>query len=284
MIELGKYQRLTITRRVPFGVYLADHMPRRGERLSAEEEVLLPGKQVPEGLDVADSLEVFVYKDSEDRPIATVQKPKLALGETAMLKVVSTSKIGAFLDWGLEKDLFLPFKEQTKKLHDGDHVLVALYTDKSNRLAATMKVYHYLATADDIEKDTIVQGTVYEISDNFGAFVAVEDKFSGLLSKAEPIRDLKVGDTVEARVTGVKEDGKLDLSLRQKAYLQMDADSEVLLKLLEENGGKLPIGDKSSAEEIRALVNMSKNEFKRAVGHLYKEGLVTPGATETKRK
>lgn len=284
MIKLGEYQRLTIVRRVPFGVYLAEFMPKASEKLSAGEEVLLPGAQVPEGLDVADSLEVFVYKDSEDRPIATVNKPKLTLHRVALLKVLQTSKIGAFLDWGLEKDLFLPFKEQTKNLHDGDEVLVALYIDKSERLAATMKVYRYLQTAEDIEKDTVVEGRVYEISDNFGAFVAVEDRFLALLSKAEPIRDLKVGDLVTARVRGVKEDGKLDLTLRDKAYLQMDKDGEVLLRLLEEKGGVLPVGDKSEAGAIRDLVNMSKNEFKRAVGHLYKAGLVIPGPFETKRK
>ena len=151
---------------------------------------------------------------------------------------------------------------------------MALYLDKSKRLCATMKVYHYLRTDSPYEKDQKVTGTLYEISDNFGAFVAVDNCYCALIPKKEPLGNARVGDTVEARVTEVLKDGKLSLSLREKAYIQMNEDAQKLLKLLEEQGGELPVGDKSSPEKIKELTGMSKNEFKRAAGNLYKQRLV----------
>ena len=151
---------------------------------------------------------------------------------------------------------------------------MALYLDKSKRLCATMKVYHYLRTDSPYEKDQKVTGTLYEISDNFGAFVAVDNCYSALIPKKEPLGNARVGDTVEARVTEVLKDGKLSLSLREKAYIQMNEDAQKLLKLLEEQGGELPVGDKSSPEKIKELTGMSKNEFKRAAGNLYKQRLI----------
>lgn len=191
-----------------------------------------------------------------------------------MLRVKENGKIGAFLDWGLEKDLLLPFREQVRKVRPGEECLVALYLDKSKRLCATMKVYHYVRTDSPYEKDQKVTGTLYEISDNFGAFVAVDNCYSALIPKKEPLGNARVGDTVEARVTEVLKDGKLSLSLREKAYIQMNEDAQKLLKLLEEQGGELPVGDKSSPEKIKELTGMSKNEFKRAAGNLYKQRLV----------
>lgn len=260
---------LTIVKKVDFGVYLA-----KEQEADPEEKVLLPRKEVPENVQPGDEIEVFLYRDSKDRMIATVRQPKLSLGEVAVLRVKENGKIGAFLDWGLEKDLLLPFREQVRKVRLGEECLVALYLDKSKRLCATMKVYHYLRTDSPYEKDQKVTGTLYEISDNFGAFVAVDNCYSALIPKKEPLGNARVGDTVEARVTEVLKDGKLSLSLREKAYIQMNEDARKLLKLLEEQGGELPVGDKSSPEKIKELTGMSKNEFKRAAGNLYKQRLV----------
>lgn len=267
MFRLGERQTLEIVKEVEFGVYLATET-----NAPSEERVLLPAKQVPEGAKQGDLLEVFVYKDSKDRFIATRNEPKLYLGETAVLKVVQINKVGAFLDWGLEKDLFLPFKEQTKPLNTGDECVVALYIDKSGRLCATMKVYPYLRKDSPYHKDDKVSGMIYEISQNFGAFVAVDNCFSALIPKKEMPKDLKVGDYVSARVSARKEDGKLDLSLREKAYIQMSIDAEKVMKKLQENKGVLPFTDKASPELIREQMDMSKNEFKRAVGNLLKAG------------
>ena len=269
MLEIGKRQLLTIVKKVDFGVYLA-----KEQEADPEEKVLLPRKEVPENAQPGDEIEVFLYRDSKDRMIATVRQPKLSLGEVAVLRVKENGKIGAFLDWGLEKDLLLPFREQVRKVCPGEECLVALYLDKSKRLCATMKVYHYLRTDSPYEKDQRVTGTLYEISDNFGAFVAVDNCYSALIPKKEPLGNARVGDTVEARVTEVLKDGKLSLSLREKAYIQMNEDAQKLLKLLEEQGGELPVGDKSSPEKIKELTGMSKNEFKRAAGNLYKQRLV----------
>lgn len=260
---------LTIVKKVDFGVYLA-----KEQEADPEEKVLLPRKEVPENVQPGDEIEVFLYRDSKDRMIATVRQPKLSLGEVAVLRVKENGKIGAFLDWGLEKDLLLPFREQVRKVCPGEECLVALYLDKSKRLCATMKVYHYLRTDSPYEKDQKVTGTLYEISDNFGAFVAVDNCYSALIPKKEPLGNARVGDTVEARVTEVLKDGKLSLSLREKAYIQMNEDAQKLLKLLEEQGGELPVGDKSSPEKIKELTGMSKNEFKRAAGNLYKQRLI----------
>lgn len=268
MIRLGEKQTLVVIKKVDFGVYLAEEM-------GSEEKVLLPGKQVPAGTDIGSEIEVFIYKDSDDRPIATTNEPKIMLGDVRRLKVKDTGRIGAFMDWGLEKDVLLPFKEQTAKVKKGDDVLCALYIDKSSRLCVTMNVYRYLLNESPYGKDDKVQGTVYELSDNFGAFVAVDDIYSALIPKKELYGNVKIGDSVSARVTSVKEDGRLNLSLREKAYLQMDTDAEKIYAMIEAAGGRIPFTDKASPELIREKTNMSKNEFKRAVGRLLKEEKIT---------
>jgi predicted RNA-binding protein (virulence factor B family) len=277
MIKLGEKQTLTVIKKVDFGVYLA-------EEGAKDEKVLLPAKQVPAGADLGTRIEVFIYKDSDDRPIATTNSPKIMLGDVRMLKVKDTSKIGAFMDWGLEKDLLLPFKQQTRKVSAGEEVLCALYIDKSDRLCVTMNVYPYLRNDSPYVKDSKVIGTVYELSDNFGAFVAVDDIYSGLIPKKELFGNIRIGDSVNARVTSVKPDGKLNLSLREKAYLQMDTDAQMLMDMIDKNGGKLPFTDKASPELIREKTNMSKNEFKRAVGRLLKEGRIEIGKDSILKK
>lgn len=269
MIELGKKQKLSIVKKVEFGAYLG----------TEEEKVLLPIKQLPEEAQIGDEIEVFIYKDSKDRLIATTREPKITLGELAVLSVADVSKIGAFLDWGLEKDLLLPYKEQTTRVAPGDECLVALYIDKSQRLCATMKVYNYLKKDSGYGKEQDVTGRVYEISENFGAFVAVDDHYSGLIPKKQLYGQqcLRVGDVITARVTAVKADGKLDLSIRKKAYLQMDDDAEKLMQVIDSFDGVLPFSDKANPEVIRRETGMSKNEFKRAVGRLYKERRIEIG-------
>lgn len=266
-MQLGQTQLLKVVKQVEFGIYLA-------EEGNPEERVLLPKKQVPEGTRTGDEIEVFLYKDSQDRLIATTAEPRVKLGGLARLKVKEVTKIGAFLDWGLEKDLFLPFRQQTRKVRPGEECLVALYTDKSGRLCATMNVYEYLRTDSDYRKDDHVKGTIYQISENFGAFVAVDDLYSGLVPKREFHGEARIGDCVEARVTAVKPDGKLDLSLREKTYLQIDADAEAVMKVIEEFDGVLPFNDKASPQVIQREFSLSKNAFKRAVGHLLKEGRI----------
>lgn len=266
-MELGKKQKLVYKRKEEFGIYLT-------EKGNDEERVLLPAKQVPANARIGDEIEVFLYKDSKDRLIATTNTPLLTLHETAVLTVKEVGKIGAFLDWGLEKDLLLPFAEQTVRVKAGDKVLVALYTDKSDRLAATMKVYKYLKQDSSYKKEDHVDGLVYELSDNFGAFVAVDNKYSGLVAKKELTVNLKVGDRVKARVISVKDDGKLDLSLREKAPIQISLDADTLVKMMKANGGKLDFSDNAAPELIKEETGMSKNQFKRAVGNLLKSGKI----------
>ena len=267
MLKIGETQTLIIEKQVPFGVYLAEE--------GGEERVLLPKLQVPAGAAVGDKVEVFLYRDSEDRMIATCRQPKLQLGQVGWLDVVQVARIGAFLDWGLDKDLLLPFREQPRtRVREGQEVLVAVYLDKSGRLCATMNVYPYLRTDSPYTAGDQVTGTVYETSRNFGAFVAVDSIYSALIPKKELVRDIRIGETVSARVTAVKADGKLDLSIREKGYLQMDTDMARILARLQADGGTLMLSDKSSPEEIREQMGMSKNEFKRAIGHLYKEGKI----------
>lgn len=269
MFQLGKKQSLFIVKELDFGVYLGEEL-----NASLDNRVLLPKKQVPQDCQIGDRIEVFLYKDSKDRIIATTNKPLLCVGEVGKLKVSQVTKIGAFLDWGLEKDVLLPYKEQTSKVKEGHEVLVTIYIDKSSRLAATMKVYQYLQRNSDYQKDDMVRGTVYEIHEEFGAFVAVDDRFSALIPKKELYGDIKVGDVVTARVTDIKEDGKLDLSVREKAYLQIEKDAVKLIKIIESFDGVLPFNDKANPEVIKRETGMSKNEFKRAVGNLLKNGKI----------
>ena len=267
MLKLGQYQKLTIVKKVEFGVYLA-------EEQDMEKRVLLPAKQVPENAKTGDELEVFLYKDSKDRMIATTNQPKITLGGLAVLRVAQVGKIGAFLDWGLEKDILLPYKEQTRKVREGEEVLAALYIDKSSRLAATMNVYEYLRKDSEYKKDDIVTGMIYQTSDNFGVFVAVDNIYSALIPKKEVVGELRIGDTVQARVTGVKPDGKLDLSVREKAYLQIEKDAVKILQIIDSFDGVLPFTDRANPEVIKRETQMSKNEFKRAIGNLLKNGKV----------
>jgi len=273
-MRLGYMQTLVAVKKTDFGLFLTDIEKKDDKNRALGDEVLLPKNQVTEDMRVGSEIEVFLYKDSEDRMIATRLVPYIKIGEIKKLKVKEVNKIGAFLDWGLPKDLLLPFKEQIYDIKPGDEILVTVYIDLSDRLCATMDLYSRLSLLPPYQKDDMVKGTVYQVHEQFGAYVAVDNKYSALVPKKELHRELKPGDEIEARVLEVKEDGKLDLSLRQKAYVQMDADSALILDKLKQAGGSLPYQDKSSAEEIKEEFNLSKAAFKRAIGRLYKERVI----------
>lgn len=299
MLKLGEKQTLIVEKTVRMGVFLSEKgteeratAGRRGNARAdrrqadagtapdgAAEHVLLPASQVPEGTRAGDELEVFLYKDSEDRLIATRKEPGLTLHEVGFLTVREVGRIGAFLDWGLDKDLLLPFREQPRdhRVQKGERILCAVYIDKSGRLAATMNVYPYLKTDSPYHAGDEVTGTAYETSNNFGLFVAVDNRYSALIPKKELVRELHTGETVEARVTRVREDGRLDLSLRGRAWQTIDSDAEQILARMRENGGRLPFTDKAEPELIRREMGMSKAQFKRAIGHLLKEGEIEIG-------
>ena len=268
MIELGKIQRLEVIRQTLIGAYLNSR-----DNKSADD-ILLPKNQVPQELTVGDDIEVFIYNDSEDRIISTVKKPKLTIGEMAVLKVVETTKIGAFLDWGLEKDLLLPFKEQEGDVKKGEEYLVALYVDKSNRLCATMKIYNMLSSNSPYKKNDRVHGIIYSFNNQFGYFMAVDNKYHGLILNKEIYGNYALGDKVEARVKTVRTDGKLELSIREAAYDEIEGDAQKIINQLKLHNGKLQLNDNSAPEKIKAELNMSKKAFKRAVGRLMKEGAI----------
>lgn len=268
MVELGKIQKLEVLRKTQIGVYL------NAKNARDKDDILLPKSQVPVEIEVGDEIEVFVYKDSEDRIISTVRKPMLTLGELAVLKVLETTNIGAFLDWGLEKDLFLPFREQVVRVIEGNKYLVALYIDSSNRLSATMNIYELLSSESPYKEKDTVQGTIYEISKEVGAFVAVDNKYQGLIPNKELYGNYNVGDSVEVRIKKVRPDGKLELSLRKEAHNEIEGDAQKIIDKLKLNGGTLLINDSSAPELIKAELSISKAAFKRAVGRLLKEGAI----------
>ena len=264
MITIGDKQQLKVLEKSDIGLYLSD--------LEDEyDKVLLPNNQVPEGAELEDIIEVFVYKDSEDRPIATMIEPKITLGKLEVLKVVATTDIGAFVDWGLPKDLLLPFIEQTEQVEVGEKYLFGLYLDKSERLCLTMKLSSFLVVDSPYKENDRVKGIIYSLNEEFGAYVAVDNKYEAMIPLKEIDTELEVGQLIEARVTAIKDDGKIDLSLKEKAYKQMKDDADILLDLIDKNGGELMLNDKSSPEDIKEQVNMSKNAFKRAVGGLFKK-------------
>ncbi len=265
-MKLGEIQKLKIQKKVEFGVYLSD----------GEERVLLPKKQVPENASVGDEIQVFVYKDSKDRLIATTSSPKLTLGQMGVLTVSQLNKVGAFLDWGLEKDLFLPFKEMTRQPSEGDEILVRVYIDKSERLCASMKgLYEMLSKKTPYQVGDEVEARIYEFGHDFGTFVALDDKYSAMIPRHEDVSKYRIGDVIMVRITGIKEDGKCDVTIRDKAYIQMEDDADALLDLIDSYAGVLPFTEKASPEVIKRETGLSKAAFKRAIGRLYKERKIT---------
>ncbi len=263
MIELGKTQDLIIERFSPQGAYLTDG-------IDAKKSVLLPIKEVPETAELKDTINVFVYRDSSDRLISTRRTPKIKLGEFASLRVVDITKVGAFLDWGLEKDLLLPYTEQITKIQKGRSYLTYLYIDKSDRLCATMKIYPLLETNTKYQVGDWVEGYVYQINSEIGAFVAIENKYHGLIPTQILNDDIRCGEQIKARVSEIRSDGKIVLSPNKKAYKEIPKDAEKILAKLINNQGELAYNDKSSPNAIMKEFNMSKASFKRAIGFLLK--------------
>lgn len=274
MIEIGRKQPLMVIKKTEFGVYLG----------TEQDKVLLPAKFVDDDIETGDSIFVFVYRDSKDRLIATTLEPKLTIGQVAPLKVKQVNNIGAFLDWGLEKDLFLPYKEQTVRVKEGMSYPVALYVDKSGRLCATMKLYPYLKTTDAYHTGDMVKGIAYEHIEKFGMFVAVDGMYHGLIPKKALYGRIEIGDEISATVAKVTEDGKIELAVRQPSYLQIDEDSEKILREIELNDGFLPMNDKTDPELIKEKFEMSKAAFKRACGHLLKQNKIDITQTGVRRR
>jgi uncharacterized protein len=268
MIELGKVQKLEIVRKTQDGVYL------NFKNCKDKNDILLTKNQVTNEIEIGNEIEVFVYKDSEDKMVATVKKPKLIMGELTFLRVVEITKFGAFLDWGLEKDLFLPFREQVGKIIKGSKYLVGLYVDSSNRLCATMNIYNLLSNDSPYKENDRVNGTIYSISKELGVFVAVDNKYQGLIPNKEVYGSYNEGDCVEVRIKRVRQDGKLELSLRKEAYNEIEDDAQKIISKLKLKGGTLQLNDSSHPDKIKAELNMSKGAFKRAVGKLLKERII----------
>lgn len=251
-----------------FGVYLDAETGNR------KDNVLLPRNECPDDPQVGDVLEVFIYHDSEDRLIATTRKPLAEVDELAYLKVTAKTQVGAFLDFGLERGLFLPFREQKYPLDVDKNYLVYIYLDKSGRLSCTTDIYKHLRNDSPYGKNDTIVGTVYQINPEMGVFVAVDNQYMGLIPQTENFTELKWGDQVQARVIRVREDGKLDLSPRQLSHVQMSVDAEFIINAMNQNHGILPLNEKARPEEIERVFHMSKAAFKRAIGSLLKNGRI----------
>ncbi|KLU62481.1 hypothetical protein CEB3_c11090 [Peptococcaceae bacterium CEB3] len=262
IIEVGKLNRLKIANATSFGVYLD---AETGDR---KDNVLLPEKQKPLKAQVGDYLEVFIYRDSEDRLIATTRTPLAQVGNLAYLKVSARTQFGAFMDFGLERGLFLPFSEQKFPIVVGQSYLVYVYVDKSGRLSCTTDIVEHLTAKGQYQKNDQVTGVVYQIKPEIGVFVAVDNQYMGLIPPTEYFSDIQIGDRIQARVIRVREDGKLDLSPRKLSYEQMNVDAQTLIRSMQEHDGILPLNEKANPAEIEARFHMSKAAFKRAIGGL----------------
>jgi len=265
MYNLGEFQKLIIKRFKNNGAYIG-LKDVKNEKL----DILLPKKEVLETDKVDDEIEVFVYKDNQSRFVATRKKTKISLGKLETLEVMDISKIGAFLDWGLEKELFLPFKEQTMKLEKGRKYLVALYIDKSERLCATMKIRDYLTSDSPYKEGEWVEGIVYSIHKDYGAFVAVDKKYDAMIENKDIIGVLEIGEPINFRISKVKKDGRLNLVLKNLSHIEINDNAEILFNIIKDRGGFLDLNDKSDPDRIKEICGMSKSSFKKAVGRLLK--------------
>ncbi|GAA0124637.1 S1 RNA-binding domain-containing protein [Clostridium sp. CTA-19] len=270
MIKIGEINNLKVVRRSEFGYYLD------GTTGNSSDDILLPNKSaLRNDIRIGDELEVFIYRDSLDRIIGTMKEPLATVGEIAYLEVVDESRIGSFINIGLERDVLVPFKEKKYNLEVGKKYLFALYVDKTNRLAATTKIDNYLHDTNAYEVGQEVEGTIYGFQTNNSAEIALENTYRGVILKNEYYNDLKIGDIVKGRVKKYYEDGKVGLSLR-KERLEEKSDLETEIhEYLKENDGFIKLNDKSSPEDIEKIFKTSKNAFKRALGGLMKRKLIT---------
>lgn len=263
-MNIGYYHNLKVDRLTPPGAYLTD----------GKTDVLLPTKYIPHGTKAGDWLNVFVYRDSEGRIICTTKKPLATLNEFAYLKVNDANNVGAFLEWGIDKDLLVPFKEQKKKLRKGQWVLVYLYLDeKTDRVAATAKVARHFRE-DTIHKEGDEVSLLITDETDLGVNVVVENTHKGLIFQNDLFHDVLPGDRLKGYIKTIRPDGKMDISLRREGLENLESGAQQILTELKSNGGFLPLHDKSDPEEIQAMLQMSKKNFKRSVGILYKQKLI----------
>ena len=264
-MEVGKYNTLQILRGTSVGMYLGDE---------EGNDVLLPHKYIPENAQIGESIEVFIYRDSEDRLIATTLKPLILLNQFAILEVVAATQFGAFLDWGLEKDLFVPFKEQNHKLQKGQYVPVYLYLDEqTDRVVASAKVHKYFKNLDgvDLDEGQEVDLLVFEKTE-LGHNVVVNNLYKGLVYENETFRRLAWGDTTKGYVKLIRDEGKIDISLQPLGFLKtLEPNQKAILDKLQQSGGTLNLSDNSDPIEIQEVLEMSKKAFKKAIGVLYKD-------------
>jgi len=267
MITIGEYNTLTILREREQGLYLCDE---------EDNEVLLPNRYVPEEFKIHDKIEVFVYLDNEERPVATTDKPYIKRNEFALLRCNQVNDFGAFLDFGLVKELFCPFKEQAFKMKSGQWYLVYCYVDEeTERLVASSKTNRFLDNKElTVKKFDEVEFMVSHPSE-IGMNVIVNKKHLGLIHKSDIYSDISIGDTLRGVVKKVRDDNKLDIVLSQIGYKSIEPNAEFILKELGDNSGFLPLTDKSSPEAIKELLQMSKKNFKKAVGNLYKQRVIS---------
>lgn len=264
-LEIGKFNDLRVERDTAIGLYLG----------YPGGEILLPGRYVPKGLSHGDILSVFVYRDSEDRLIATTQKPFAVAGEFAYLKVVAITRAGVFLDWGIQKDLLVPYSEQSGKMEVGRKYVVRIFIDqRTQRIAATAKIGRFMEKENiGLREGESVSLMIYRLTD-YGIKVIINNRYFGLLYKGEVFRDLNVGDRAEGHVSRIRPDGKVDVRLGKAGPESIEDAKAAILKTLREHRGFLPLGDDSSPQDIRDALNISKKSFKKAIGGLYKDELI----------
>jgi predicted RNA-binding protein (virulence factor B family) len=266
MIKPGLHHTLKVVRDSEQGYYLTK---------DEEEAVLLLNKYIPENTQIGDELEVFVYTDSEGRPIATTLRPQITLHEFGYLKVTSVTKFGAFVDWGIAKELLVPYKEQEKKLKEGQYAIVYLYyDDTSKRLAGSSKIRKYFDKEQiNLKPGEETEGLVYDENEP-GYKIIVNNLYDGIIYKNEVFQPIHIGDKLTAYVKKIREDGKIDLQLQPPGYKKVAPNTEIIIQLLKDNNGWLPLNDKSSPEEIKEKLSMSKKTFKKVIGDLYKNRLI----------
>ncbi|CAM3672441.1 hypothetical protein FSS13T_13460 [Flavobacterium saliperosum S13] len=271
MIEIGKYNTLTILRDTKVGLYLGNPT----EDPEGIHDVLLPNKYVPNDFEIGDEITVFIYLDHEERPVATTLEPYIFLNEFALLRVNYINEFGAFMNWGMEKDLFVPFKEQARPMEQGKRYLVYMYMDeKTNRLVASSKLNQFLTNEDiTVEVGEEVDLIVSHITD-LGINVIINEKHKGLLYKNEVYDDLRTGDRIVGFIKNIRPDGKIDVSVRKLGFESIEPSSQVILDELKASRGFLRLNDDSHPEDIKTVLKMSKKTFKKAIGLLYKQKLI----------
>lgn len=279
MIKIGEYNKLKVVRTAEFGCYLD-----RGTRRTADDILLPKGSSNGEVFQVGEEVNAFIYRDSNDRLIATLKTPIITAGEVGLLEITGVTKFGAFANFGLERDVLVPLKEQKYQLEEGKKYLFYMYVDKTGRLAATTDIDKYLEELEEPEVGTEVEGIVYGYQTNGSLWVAIDGKYRGVILKNEYFTTIKPGETVKGRIKRVYDDGIIGLSIRNRKLEERDVLSDKILDYLKENDGVMTFNDKSSPDEIRKVFNTSKNYFKIALGGLMKQGLIEQDEFGTKLK